>query len=123
VTWTLEKEFQFEASHVLPHHQGKCARLHGHSWKGRLVCKGEKLNETGSQAGMLVDYSEMKKAINPLMDEFLDHHHLNDTLRLENPTSEIVAQWIFDKVKPQLPSLVAVIIDETCTSRCIYRPD
>lgn len=123
MSWTLEKEFQFEASHVLPHHLGKCSRLHGHSWKGRLVCEGHYLQESGSQMGMLVDYSEMKKAIKPLLKDYLDHHHLNETLKLESPTSEVIARWIFEKTKPHLPALVAVIIDETCTSRCIYRPN
>jgi len=123
MSWTLEKEFQFEASHVLPHHQGKCARLHGHSWKGRLVCEGKALKTSGSQTGMLLDYSEMKQVIKPLLDEYLDHYHLNDSLQIESPTSELVAKWIYDQAKSKLPALVAVVVDETCTSRCIYRPE
>lgn len=120
--WTLEKEFRFEASHVLPHHDGKCARLHGHSWKGRLICEGETLHQSGPKAGMLVDYHDMTSVIKPLVEEYLDHYHLNESLALENPTSEEVARWIYDQVKPQLPSLVAVVVEETCTSRCTYSP-
>lgn len=118
--WTLEKEFRFEASHVLPHHGGKCARLHGHSWRGRLVCRGEELHSSGPRSGMLVDYGELSAAIKPLLDQYLDHYHLNDSLDLESPTSEEVARWIFRRVKIHLPQLVSVILDETCTSRCIY---
>jgi 6-pyruvoyltetrahydropterin/6-carboxytetrahydropterin synthase len=122
MTWRLEKEFKFEASHQLPHHHGKCQRLHGHSWVGRLVCEGDKLHATGSEQGMLVDYGEMKNAIQPLVEKHLDHWHLNESLPHANPTSEEIARWIFDRVKPRLPQLTAVIIEETCTSRCEYRP-
>ena len=69
---------------------------------------------------MLVDFSELSSAIRPLLDQYLDHYHINDTLDLENPTSEEIARWIFNQIKPQLPQLVAVILDETCTSRCTY---
>ncbi len=121
MNWKLEKEFKFEASHQLPHHDGKCRRLHGHSWVGRLVCEGTRLQGEGAKQGMLVDFDEMKSLIQPLVENYLDHWHLNETLKLESPTSELVAQWIYQKIKPQLPSLKAVILEETCTSRCEYR--
>lgn len=120
--WRLEKEFRFEASHSLPYHEGKCRRLHGHSWRGRLICEGSELQASGSSRGMLVDYGTMSKAIKPLLENFLDHWHLNESLKIENPTAEEIARWIYLKVKPELPALVSVIIDETCTSRCEYRP-
>lgn len=120
--WRLEKEFRFEASHQLPYHEGKCRRLHGHSWKGRIVCEGAELQTSGSSRGMLLDYSDMKEAITPLLEKYLDHWHLNETLGLENPTAEEVARWIFLKLKPQLSTLTSIVIEETCTSRCEYRP-
>jgi len=122
MSWKLEKEFRFEASHRLPHHNGKCQRLHGHSWVGRIVCEGSSLKSDGPSQGMLVDYYDMKQAINPIVEEYLDHWHLNETLKMESPTTELVAEWIFLRVKEKLPSLSAVILEETCTSRCEYRP-
>jgi 6-pyruvoyltetrahydropterin/6-carboxytetrahydropterin synthase len=122
MSWRLEKEFRFEASHQLPHHDGKCQRLHGHSWVGRLVCEGSALHGSGPKQGMLTDFSDMKKAIHSLVEEYLDHWHLNDSLKMESPTSEEVARWIYNQVKPRLPELTAVILEETCTSRCEYRP-
>jgi 6-pyruvoyltetrahydropterin/6-carboxytetrahydropterin synthase len=122
MSWKLEKEFRFEASHQLPYHDGKCQRLHGHSWVGRLVCEGSSLHNSGPKQGMLTDFSDMKKAIHTLVEEYLDHWHLNDSLKMESPTSEEVARWIYNQVKPQLPELTAVILEETCTSRCEYRP-
>lgn len=118
--WLLEKEFSFEASHILPDHDGKCSRLHGHSWRGRLICEGSRLHESGPKTGMLVDFSEMKSVVRPLLEEHLDHYHLNDSLQMRSPTSELVAQWIYRKLKPRLASLKAVVIEETCTSRCVY---
>ncbi len=122
MSWTLEKEFSFEASHILPDHDGKCSRLHGHSWRGRLVVRGNQLCETGPKSGMLVDFGDLKSAMKKLLDENLDHYHLNDSLKMKSPTSELVAKWIFDQIKPKLPSLVSVVIEETCTSRCTYSP-
>lgn len=124
--YTLVKEFKFEASHQLMHHDGKCARLHGHSWKGRIIIKGEHLIGCGPQTNMLMDYSELSKVINPILDTYLDHYHLNETLHSESPTSEFVAASIFNMILSLRPGwkfyLRAVEIDETCTSSCRYEP-
>lgn len=120
--FTLSKSFRFEASHQLPAHDGKCARLHGHSWIGRVYVRGSELQASGPKAGMLLDFGDLKAIVNPLVDAYLDHHHLNDTTGLENPTSEELARWIYQRLKPQLPELVAIEIEETCTSSCRYEP-
>lgn len=118
----LEKEFRFEAAHLLPHHDGKCGRPHGHSWRGRVIVVGSALVAAGPKVGMLIDYGDLSAAIDPLVEEFLDHRYLNLTLPLENPTSEEIARWMFRQLKPKLGDyLLAVQIDETCTSRCEYR--
>lgn len=118
--WTLVKKFTFEAAHQLTKHQGKCSRLHGHSWVGYVYVSGDNLKQSGSEAGMVMDYGEIKKVINLLVDNYLDHHFLNDTTKLENPTSEEIARWIYDQIKLKLPGLTAIRIDETCTSQCFY---
>lgn len=120
--FTLSKTFRFEASHQLPRHGGKCGRLHGHSWVGKVYCQGQELHSTGSQAGMLIDYADIKAAVKPLLEDSLDHWHLNESTGLENPSSEEVARWIYDRLKPALPLLVAIEIQETCTSSCLYQP-
>jgi len=119
--WILSKSFSFEASHQLPHHDGKCARLHGHSWKGFVYVAGDALISGGPKSGMVIDYADIKKHLGPLVNEYLDHWHLNESLGVENPTSECVAQWVYNALSPSLP-LIAVRIDETCTSSCIYAP-
>ncbi|ACK69740.1 queuosine biosynthesis protein QueD [Gloeothece citriformis PCC 7424] len=120
--WIIYKEFRFEAAHILPHHGGKCRRLHGHSWVGRVYVKGNELIAEGSQQGMIIDYGEIKHYIQPLLDHYLDHYFLNETTGLENPTSEAIAKWIFEKLEAAgLPGLYAVEIRETCTSGCTYK--
>lgn len=118
-TWELSKEFKFEAAHQLPNHDGKCQRLHGHSWRGVVTCKFNELVQSGPKDGMGIDYADIKKVMKPIVDNFLDHHYLNDTLEMESPTSERVAQWIYQMIKDTLP-VVSVTIYETCTSKCTY---
>jgi 6-pyruvoyltetrahydropterin/6-carboxytetrahydropterin synthase len=119
----LEKTFRFEASHQLPHHDGKCARLHGHSWVGRVIIEAPdwELKRTGSKAGMLVDFGDISKALDPLVENLLDHYHLNESLEIENPTSEEISRWIYNYLYPRIPHLAAIVIEETCTSRAEYR--
>ncbi|WP_035799593.1 6-carboxytetrahydropterin synthase QueD [Crocosphaera chwakensis] len=120
--WTIYKEFRFEAAHRLPYHQGKCSRLHGHSWVGRVYVSCDRLQETGSQQGMVMDFGEISDYVDPLVENFLDHYYLNETTGLESPTSEAIAQWIFEKLESaQLPGLCMVEIRETCTSGAQYR--
>ncbi len=66
-----------------------------------------------------MDFDEIKKAFQPLYDQ-LDHRYLNDVQGLENPTSEILARWIWVRLKPTLPALTQIVVQETCTSGCIY---
>ena len=116
----LRKTFQFEAAHYLPHlpEDHKCRRLHGHSFQAEIVVKGE----CNPKLGWLIDYADISAAFKPLWEQ-LDHHYLNEIDGLENPTSENVAVWIWDRLKPGLPLLAAVEVAETCTARCVYRGD
>lgn len=81
---------------------------------------GTTLNPVGAKRGMLMDYGDLKAIVQPLVDEYLDHHYLNDTLKTDAPTSEFVALWVFDKLKHELYNLRSIRIEETCTSSCTY---
>lgn len=118
--WTLSKDFTFEAAHVLPRHDGKCARLHGHSWKLTVEVANDRLETQGPKTGMVMDFVDIKAAVAPLLESKLDHYYLNDSLEMANPTSENVARWVFDRLLPKLPLLRSVTINETCTSACRY---
>lgn len=113
----LVHEFRFEAAHRLPRvPQGhKCARLHGHSFKVELTVEGPVNPETG----WFIDFSDLDAAWQPLWKQ-LDHNYLNEVAGLENPTSEILAKWIWDHLRPAVPSLTRVTLFETCDARCEY---
>ncbi len=112
------KEFGFESAHSLPNvpEGHKCARLHGHSFRVRVVVDGP----VGDQSGWVMDFADLKDAVQPAIDA-LDHRYLNELPGLENPTSEAIATWIWERVTADLPGLVSVEVRETCTSGCIYR--
>ncbi|WP_210651522.1 6-carboxytetrahydropterin synthase QueD [Nocardioides sp. SYSU D00065] len=112
------REFTFEAAHRLPHvpKGHKCARLHGHSYLAAVHVSGP----VGEQTGWVQDFGDIKAAFKPL-EEQLDHHYLNDVAGLENPTSEVLAKWIWDRLVTVLPNLKEVRVRETCTSGCTYR--
>jgi 6-pyruvoyltetrahydropterin/6-carboxytetrahydropterin synthase len=114
------KEFTFEAAHRLPHvpEGHKCARLHGHSFQVKVTVAGE-LQEPG---GWVMDFADIATAFNPVLSR-LDHYYLNDIDGLENPTSEILARWIWQRLKPDLPALSEIEIRETCNSGCVYAGD
>lgn len=114
----LRKTFQFEAAHLLPHlpKTHKCRRLHGHSFQVEIVIVGA----CDPKLGWVTDYADITKAFKTLLDQ-LDHYYLNEVPGLDNPTSENIAIWIWDRLKPTLPSLTEVVVAETCTARCIYR--
>lgn len=114
------KEFGFEAAHRLPNVAPghKCARLHGHSFRVALHVEGE----VGEASGWVRDFADLADAMAPVL-EVLDHSYLNEVEGLENPTSEVLAAWIWVRVAPSLPGLSQVVVRESCTAGCVYRGD
>ena len=112
------KELRFEAAHLLPNaREGhKCRRLHGHSYYVTLVVRGP----LDPHLGWVMDFADLKAAFEPL-EKVLDHSYLNEIEGLENPTAEILAVWIWQRLEPTVPALSEVRIAETCTSGCSYR--
>ena len=112
------KEFSFEAAHRLPNVPAdhKCARLHGHSFHVRVQVRGA----IGASSGWVMDFADIKRAVSPVHDA-LDHRYLNDVAGLENPTSEVLACWIWRALRGALPGLAEIEVRETCTSGCVYR--
>jgi len=111
------REFTFESAHRLPNVPlgHKCGRLHGHSYRVEIHVSGS----VGDETGWVMDFADIKNAFQPVHDA-LDHHFLNELDGLENPTSEVLARWIWRRLRPALPSLSKLVVRETCTSGCIY---
>ena len=114
----LFAEFTFEAAHRLPNvaPDHKCARLHGHSFQVRVTVTGP----VDPVTGWVIDFADVQQAFAPIHDA-VDHRYLNEIAGLENPTSEVLAQWIWGRLVPKLPMLSAVEVRETCTMGCVYR--
>lgn len=119
-SFSLQKRFTFEAAHFLPNHEGKCRRLHGHSWVGWVELRGTHLHDDGPQTGMVLDYECISALLDPMVQTYLDHYCLNETLGLRSPTSEAVAEWVFHHLEACGLPLTSVTIQETCTSKCTY---
>jgi 6-pyruvoyltetrahydropterin/6-carboxytetrahydropterin synthase len=111
------KDFTFEAAHRLPNvaPDHKCARLHGHSFTARVSVEGP----VGEPTGWVVDFADITAACEPLRLQ-LDHNYLNEIEGLENPTSEVIARWIWDRVAGVLPGLCGVTVQETCNAGVDY---
>ena len=116
----IVKVIQFEAAHRLPNvpEGHKCARLHGHSFKAEIHIAGQ----IDPHTGWVMDFADLRDAFEPLFQQ-LDHNYLNEIEGLENPTSEVVARWIFERLASTLPGLTEVTVHETCTARATYRAD
>ena len=114
----LERSYRFEAAHFLPKVPPghKCARLHGHSYNIDVVIEGP----VDPERGWVVDFADIDAHAQPLVRQ-LDHQVLNEIEGLENPTSELLAGWLWRRLAGPLPGLCEVVVSETASSRCIYR--
>ena len=113
----IYRQFQIEAAHRLPNVPAdhKCARLHGHSFRIAVHVTGD----VDPDAGWVQDFADIRAAFEPLRKQ-LDHNYLNEIAGLENPTSENLCIWIWERLQPALPLLSKIVVQETCTSGCSY---
>lgn len=129
----LTKKFTFEASHQLPYHDGKCRRLHGHSWKLSVTVEADvqEVSTSNSESGMGMDYFWIKETVGPIV-ESLDHHHLGGWIDVKDPnvaglqptveempldfypTSEMLLVWIANQLPIEFPWYI-LVLEETCT--------
>ena len=98
--YRLRVETQFDAAHKLEGYNGKCSRLHGHSWRIEIFITGSRLDEIG----MLVDYGILKEKLREVTNR-LDHSYLNDFTEIGNPTSENISKYIFKSLSNDLKDI------------------
>lgn len=111
------REFTFDAAHRLDHlpEGHKCARVHGHTYRLTVFVNGA----LDPDLGWIVDFAEVKRLTNEVIDT-LDHHFLNEVEGLEQPTTELICVWIWDRLKPKLPGLCRLKLWENQNSGCTY---
>ena len=116
---SIWKDFHFDAAHWLPRvpEGHKCGRMHGHTYRVRAWCRG-----AIDDRGMIVDYSVIAERVDAVLAA-IDHRVLNDILGLDNPTTEILAPWLFEQIKVNLPELFRIEVTESTTTGCVYERD
>lgn len=115
--YELKQHFQIESARFLPNlpKTHPCSQIHGHSFKIILTLVGD----LDPKIGWVIDYHQITEVMKPLLSE-LDHKTLNNVAGLENPTSELLAKWIYDHAGKKLSLLKHVTIMETSTTECRY---
>ena len=108
---TITKMFTFEAAHFLPKHTGKCAQLHGHSYRLEVSITGPIITD-GSSEGMIVDFADLSEVVNKEIITQWDHQFLNDLVSFPT-TTELLAQEIFKRLKDARISVSRVCLWET----------
>jgi 6-pyruvoyltetrahydropterin/6-carboxytetrahydropterin synthase len=113
----LYKQFTFDSAHFLPNLPDghPCKELHGHTYHLTVFVEGEILKEKG----WVLDFKDLKRAVKPVIEQ-IDHKLLNNIDGLQNPTSELMAIWLWNRIKPHLPELKRIELKETPTSGVIY---
>ena len=116
---SIWKDFHFDAAHWLPRvpEGHKCGRMHGHTYRVRVCCQG-----AIDDGGMIVDYAVIGEAVRAVLAR-IDHRVLNEVSGLCNPTTEVLAPWLFEQIKANLPELFRIEIAESATTGCAFEPD
>ncbi len=115
--YSLKVEGSFSSAHNLRGYKGKCEELHGHNWRVEITVKSYRLDKIG----MVLDFKFMKKTLNDCLDK-MDHKYLNKLtfFKKVNPTSENIAEYVYKKLKTQIPLLASVTVWENSTSCATY---
>jgi 6-pyruvoyltetrahydropterin/6-carboxytetrahydropterin synthase len=118
--YRLKVESYFSAAHRLRGYHGKCENLHGHNWKVEISIISDRLDK----AGMVLDFKKIKAMLNRVLND-LDHQELNKIAHFKkhNPTSELIAEYIFTKCSRKLKSplvLESTSVWETPNSCAVY---
>ena len=110
------RRYSFEAAHQLPNVPvgHKCGRMHGHGFEVILH-----VSQNVAKKEMGVDYDRIDAVWAPI-GAALDHRCLNEIPGLENPTSELIAGWLWRRVKERLPQLAWVTVYETASCGAHY---
>ena len=116
----LTKDFTFDAAHNLINYHGKCEKLHGHTYRLRVIVEG-----TPDSEGMIIDFIELKAVVKERVISRLDHAYINDIIA--QPSAENIALWIWDELEESVRRencrLYEIHVWETADSRVILRRD
>ena len=114
---TIAKEFSFDAAHSLPHSDGPCKRLHGHTYHVTVMARGQIQPLDGrAEEGMVLDFTRIKEVFKRRIEARCDHQFLNETAPVERTTAELLAAWMLAEMRAELLQIIAVRVSETPSS-------
>lgn len=118
-TWTLHTEFEFEAAHFIEGYDGKCGRMHGHSYKVHVKATSHRLNPSKylDTDDMVCDFRELKWAAKSPAKGGLDHSVLNEEMPV-NPSAERIAEFIYKETARRIPDGIGLHITVWETDTC-----
>ena len=108
-------DFEFDAAHNLPNYAGKCERLHGHTYRLRVMCEAP----IDPATGLAIDFAELKRVVKTRVLDVLDHTYLNETIAI--PSAENIAVWVWDRIRDAGLPLKELWVFETPGCFVIYR--
>ena len=116
----IKKQMYFSAAHHLLNYDGECENQHGHNWLVEVYVKGTELDKSN----ILVDYKILKKEMKKVLD-LLDHKDINELEYFKgiSPSSEMLAKFIYERMKETFPNISKVSVWETSTSCATYYED
>jgi 6-pyruvoyltetrahydropterin/6-carboxytetrahydropterin synthase len=107
-------DFEFDAAHNLPSYAGKCERLHGHTYRLRVMCEAP----VDPATGLAIDFAELKRVVRSRVLDVLDHTYLNETLPI--PSAENIAVWVWGRIRDAGLPLKELWVFETPGCFVIY---
>ena len=106
----ITKEFIFEMAHALYGYDGPCKNIHGHSYQLSVTLKGKPIEDkTNPKAGMVIDFSDLKKLVNEEIIQPFDHALLLNKTTPKKQYKELQEQ-----------KLILVDFQPTCENMLIY---
>jgi 6-pyruvoyltetrahydropterin/6-carboxytetrahydropterin synthase len=118
-SFTVFTDYELQCAHWLPHVPDghMCGDMHGHTYRVRLYVGG---SEIADSQGWVLDYADVDSAFAEEVHATLDHSLLNEVPGLNNPTCELIARWMWERLQPRLPGLRRIDIGETCRAGVMY---
>jgi 6-pyruvoyltetrahydropterin/6-carboxytetrahydropterin synthase len=108
-TWKLCTEFTIDSAHSIDGYDGKCARLHGHTYRIRMEATSDRLHTSKylKTPDMVCDFRELKWAAADSLKGGLDHANLND-LMPGVTSAERIAEFIHNETKKRIPESISL---------------
>lgn len=106
---SITKIVRFDAAHYLPEYNGKCRRLHGHTWKVEVEIRlADNCSYDPDKDKMLLDFSKLKDVLKAKILDQVDHYCLNDIAGIGYPSAENLVLWMKRRLHNSFPAFVSL---------------